>query len=931
MNLSASHQEPRFCLDVGQRLEDYRIVRRVSDGGMKVVFEALQERQHRRAAIKLLHPDCLPTPESTTSLVNEARALRRVRHPGIVEIFDAGQFPDQSHYIIMEYLDGETLREKLDQVDGGLAETQALDLGWQIAAALEAVHAQNMVHRDLNPGNIFLLRDPACACGLRIKIANFGTARMDVSAEPTAGRTMEFTASAVEYSSPEQCQSAEDIDARADIYSLGTILYQMLGGQPPFTGSWMEVMTMHIHDEPAPLVQLRPQISPEVAILVHQMLAKPRSERPSASEVAGALLLLKPAGALIAAMAGGQTETSVYQQPSTSMVPSGGRGLLGSTIAHYELVRMVGQGGFGAVFEALDLRTKQRAAIKLLLHEFVANKQIVARFVNEARALSRVRHPCIVEYLDSSQLDDGTVYIAMEYLEGRSLRDCLDGGALPESTALQLAHQIALAMGELHTQKIIHRDLKPDNLMLIPDPQAPGGLRLKILDFGIAKLPGEPQDQAADSFQTGIGTIMGTPAYMAPEQCRDASSVTDKADVYSLGILLYQMLAGRPPFVAEGVGALMLAQIKDAPPPLRELAPLVTAPLVVLVNRMLAKTPGERPTMQEVARELDARLAAQENPGPLPLPALRQRNISQRARVRLRALGGRYDGFVFDVPARRAFTMGSSRDNELSLWDSSLASRHASISMAEGRLKVTALDPQAAIYVNDSQVRGFGTLRPGDILRCGDLSFYITVAQRPLRDAFRTVAEGPGICLRGLLWLLLALVRVMLEVPRAVLSLIAQVLVDVAKLLEQPAQALSGLADYIVPDRRRPLAPPPMSKQAPVALMPGQGNKTIDLDATGDVAMAWIMGLNGKYKDKTFKLRPRTVVGTASNCDIVIDDALMSSHHCEIRQGPEGFKLVDLGSTNGIVVNDMMIREHFLVDNDAFRLGGSEFKFKAII
>ncbi len=133
---------------------------------------------------------------------------------------------------------------------------------------------------------------------------------------------------------------------------------------------------------------------------------------------------------------------------------------------------------------------------------------------------------------------------------------------------------------------------------------------------------------------------------------------------------------------------------------------------------------------------------------------------------------------------------------------------------------------------------------------------------------------------------------------------------------------------------RKP-APPMPQQQAPVMgapmLSPNRANKTIALDATGDVAMGWIMGLNGNYKDKTYKLKARTVIGTGTDCDIVIQDGFMSAHHCEIRQAPEGFKLVDLGATNGVMVNDKKVREHFLVDNDAFRLGRSEFKFKAII
>src|SRR5262249_51237260 len=149
---------------------------------------------------------------------------------------------------------------------------------------------------------------------------------------------------------------------------------------------------------------------------------------------------------------------------------------------------------------------------------------------------------------------------------------------------------------------IIHRDLKPDNIMLVGDSAMPGGERTKLLDFGIAKLKQEYQG-SGDQVMTRAGVMMGTPLYMAPEQCRNASDVDDKADVYSLGVMLYRMLAGKPPFTAPGTGELMAMHIYMQPPPLQSINPALPEALVQLVHRMLAKNRVERPSMAQVAQE----------------------------------------------------------------------------------------------------------------------------------------------------------------------------------------------------------------------------------------------------------------------------------------------------------------------------------------
>jgi serine/threonine-protein kinase len=283
----------------------------------------------------------------------------------------------------------------------------------------------------------------------------------------------------------------------------------------------------------------------------------------------------------------------------------------GQRLGAYRIVRLLGEGGMGAVYEARQEPLDRRVALKTLHADHAKNQESIARFFNEAKVLSRLEHPSIVQVSDFGNAADGTAYLVMEYLRGQSLASRLDtlsekGQRLPIATALQVCVQVSDVLSLAHTQGIVHRDIKPANLMLVADPVAPGGERVKVLDFGIAKLSDD-----RGGVKTATDQVMGTPAYMSPEQCAGAGGVDAQTDVYALGCVLYELLSGRTPFVADGPGRLIGMHLFQEPPPLRSVAPQVPSEIAELVHRMLRKEKTQRPTMREAAGELANQLAKQ--------------------------------------------------------------------------------------------------------------------------------------------------------------------------------------------------------------------------------------------------------------------------------------------------------------------------------
>ena len=307
----------------------------------------------------------------------------------------------------------------------------------------------------------------------------------------------------------------------------------------------------------------------------------------------------------------------------------------GQVIAGYRIERTIGSGGMGIVYEGVHQHLGRRVAIKLLHDRYSHDRDSLSRFYNEARAASLAQHPCVIDVYEFGFTEEGQAYIVMELLAGCSLeRRLREIGGRMGTPCLPLVQKLAAGLSFLHERGIVHRDLKPDNVMLVPDPDLPAGERVKLLDFGIAKLIGpQPKNLPISPLPTETGSIMGTPAYLSPEQARgERSAIGPAADVYALGVILYEMLSGTLPFLRDSPMELVLMHAFAVPQPLQKRAPSVPRPVAALVHRMLSKEPSSRPTMQVVSTEL-LRLSARYLKADVPSGA--EKHLPQHSKSQL--------------------------------------------------------------------------------------------------------------------------------------------------------------------------------------------------------------------------------------------------------------------------------------------------------
>jgi len=277
--------------------------------------------------------------------------------------------------------------------------------------------------------------------------------------------------------------------------------------------------------------------------------------------------------------------------------------LLGETLAGKYLVeKLIRRGGMGAVYVGKHILMDKTVAIKVLRPALALDDDVVRRFSREAKAASRISHPHAVSVTDFGESETGVVFLVMEYLDGQTLKEIIrNEGPMRVDRVAEIVRQVTGALDVAHEQGVVHRDLKSDNIMIA---QTNGGDWAKVLDFGIAKIQ---QSETTDADITAANLVIGTPQYMSPEQCSQAGTIDARSDIYSLGIIIYEMLSGQLPFTGESPTVIMMKQVQDPPPSILDARPDLSPAIAAVVSKALAKQPDDR---FDTAGELSAALAA---------------------------------------------------------------------------------------------------------------------------------------------------------------------------------------------------------------------------------------------------------------------------------------------------------------------------------
>ena len=566
----------------GERWGDLHVIAEIGRGSFGTVYQAHDPRLERDVALKLLH-HASGREHLASTLLHEARTLARVRHPNVVTVYGAGEHDGQVG-LWMELIRGVTLEHMLVS-HGPFSAGEAALIGQELCRALAAVHRAGLVHGDVKAQNV--MREE----GGRLVLMDFGAGRIFSSpAEPGVVGTPSYLA-------PELLEGTGATVA-SDVYSAGVLLYHLVTNDFPIkAASLQDLHAAHLRREVARLRDVRPDL-PELFVRV--------VERATTRDPA---LRFASAGEMESELA--RSQGSRWYESSSPVVavvperPAAADGTPaalpepGQTLGRYDIVEQIGAGATGVVYRASDARLKREVAIKVLHQSAASDSRRLALFTEEAQTIAALSHPNIVTVHDIGT-ERGLWYVVTELLQGQTLRQRLAGGPLPIEEAIEHGMDVAHGLAAAHAKNIVHRDLKPENLMLTGDGW------LKILDFGLARVIQPDPSEAEVGTRTRRGEGGGTLPYMSPEQVCGAL-IDHRSDLFSFGVVLYEMLAGRHPFLHDSSVETVGAILKDDPAPMAASNPLVPAALERIVRRSLRKSPSERfQSAREIAFALEA-------------------------------------------------------------------------------------------------------------------------------------------------------------------------------------------------------------------------------------------------------------------------------------------------------------------------------------
>ena len=561
----------------------YEIERKLGESGTAETFIAREPGRQEPVVLKLFKS----RDRSETVIgcfMRQLEGCRRIDHPRLVKHLDAGLSAGKP-YLAMEWLEGEDLAAHVRR-SGPIAPADLVRLIAPICELLEHLGANGIYYPELRASDVFLQGGlPRC----EPKLLDAGRAWL--------GDCGVFRA-------PE-CESEESGGLRAEVFGLGVLMYEALEGRPPF-----------VDDEGDPWARGTDSLSSfhgrSVALMgiIERCLSQdPRNRFAGPAELARSIASgWSPAAAV---------STGVKAaEDSGASEPQAEREQVGDLLGSYRLEKLLGEGSMGRVFLARHTLLGRTAAIKVMRPEYAHAPQFVERFFQEAKAVNQINHEHIVEVLDFAEdkTEHGRrVYCVMEMLDGLSLTELLEREPISISRTLDIARQICVGLDAAHRLGVVHRDIKPDNIFVTDRQGVPD--YVKIVDFGVAKVISPTSNPSPG--RTLEGTIVGTPSYMAPEQAAGFAA-DPRSDIYSVGAVIYQMLAGRVPFEAPTFGQLMAKVIAQPAPPLGALTPSgerISPELAALVMSCLEKEPRRRPESMTL---LGQALAAIERAGAAP-------------------------------------------------------------------------------------------------------------------------------------------------------------------------------------------------------------------------------------------------------------------------------------------------------------------------